>query len=105
MQTAPPREERGEAEVGRLAVEPTVRGRRIGEVVELLRRARARGLARTVLSTQPTMLSAHRLYERLGFRRVSERDWARRSVPRLGYTLDLWPSSGCSPTVATTAGS
>jgi hypothetical protein len=33
-------------------------------------------------------MAAHRLYERLGFRRAPERDWARRGVPRL-YTLDL----------------
>jgi ribosomal protein S18 acetylase RimI-like enzyme/catechol 2,3-dioxygenase-like lactoylglutathione lyase family enzyme len=81
----------GEAEVGLLAVEPAVRGRRIGEalLVELLRRARARGLVRAVLSTQPTMPSAHRLYERLGFRRAPERDWARRGVSRLVFTLDL----------------
>ena len=28
-----------------------------------------------VLSTDPRMTAAHRLYERLGFRRLPERDW------------------------------
>jgi hypothetical protein len=34
------------------------------------------------------MMAAHRLYERLGFRRAPERDWAQRGVPRLLYPLD-----------------
>ena len=39
---------------------------------------------RVVLSSQPTMYSAHRIYGRLGFVRTPERDW--NPVPEL---LDL----------------
>jgi len=80
-----------EVEPQLLAVAPAARGRRIGEALlaEVLRRAREHGFVRAVLSTQPTMASAHRLYERVGFRRAPERDWTRRGVPRLVYTLEL----------------
>ncbi|MEV8445627.1 hypothetical protein AB0505_07155, partial [Streptomyces parvus] len=33
------------------------------------------GVRALVLSTQPAMLSAHRIYRRLGFLRTPERDW------------------------------
>jgi ribosomal protein S18 acetylase RimI-like enzyme len=82
---------RGEGEVQLLAVDPTCRGRGVGE--ELLRvlieAARQRGIPRLVLATQPSMTAAQRLYERVGFRRMPERDWSRRNVPRLAYVLDL----------------
>ena len=35
------------------------------------------------------MTSAHRLYERLDFRRAPERDWERRGVARLVYTRPM----------------
>jgi ribosomal protein S18 acetylase RimI-like enzyme len=47
-------------------------------------RARALGgRDRLVLSTQPAMRAAHRLYERLGFVRAPHRDWnpAPQAVP------------------------
>jgi hypothetical protein len=35
-------------------------------------------------------VKAHRLYERLGFRRAPERDWApRRGIDLIGFQLDL----------------
>ena len=37
--------------------------------------AQRRGFSRLVLSTQPAMLAAQRLYARLGFERLPERDW------------------------------
>jgi ribosomal protein S18 acetylase RimI-like enzyme len=40
----------------------------------VLDRARAAGTATVVLSTDPRMAAAHRLYERLGFSRLPERD-------------------------------
>ena len=61
-----------------LAVEPAVRGRGIGELLVLacLERAHAVGKRRMVLSTDTRMAAAHRLYERLGFARLPERDWS-----------------------------
>lgn len=42
-----------------------------------------------VLSTRPTMTSAQRLYERLGFARAPERDWSKASSAQIVYTLEL----------------
>jgi ribosomal protein S18 acetylase RimI-like enzyme len=69
-----------EAEAGfrMLVVDPAVRGRGVGELLvrACLDRARAAGKRRMVLSTDPRMRAAHRLYERLGFTRLPERDWS-----------------------------
>ncbi|MGW7414101.1 GNAT family N-acetyltransferase [Streptomyces sp. NPDC054863] len=68
----------GEAEFRMLAVAHDGRGRGAGEslVRACIDRARAEeGVVRLVMSTQPTMLGAQRIYERLGFVRVPERDW------------------------------
>ena len=66
-----------EAAFRMLAVDPAVRGRGVGELLvrTCLERARAAGKRRMVLSTDPRMAAAHRLYERLGFTRTPERDW------------------------------
>ncbi|NHC44811.1 GNAT family N-acetyltransferase [Motilibacter sp. K478] len=68
----------GEAEFRMLAVAPEARGRGAGRalVEECLRRAAAAGAHRLVLSTQPASVVAHRLYDRLGFTRMPERDWS-----------------------------
>ncbi|MDX2604640.1 GNAT family N-acetyltransferase [Streptomyces caniscabiei] len=68
----------GEAEIRMLAVSPAARGRGVGEALvrACLERARAvEGCVRVVLSTQPSMHTAHRIYGRLGFTRTPERDW------------------------------
>jgi ribosomal protein S18 acetylase RimI-like enzyme len=61
-----------------LVVDAAARGRGIGEllVTTCLDRARSAGKRRVVISTEPRMTSAHRLYERLGFTRLPERDWS-----------------------------
>ena len=60
-----------------LAVEPTLRGRGVGERLTLacLERARAHEARFLGLHTAPTMVAARRLYERLGFRRAPELDF------------------------------
>ena len=75
-----------EAAFRMLAVDPAVRGRGIGEALvrDCLARATAAGKRRVVLSTGDRMRGAHRLYERLGFTRMPERDWT--PVPG----IDLW---------------
>jgi ribosomal protein S18 acetylase RimI-like enzyme len=68
----------GEAEIRMLAVARAARGRGAGEALvrACVDRARAiEGCTAVVLSTQRTMHAAHRIYERLGFVRVPERDW------------------------------
>ena len=67
-----------EAAFRMLVVDPAARGRGIGErlVTACLERARAAGRRRMVLSTDPRMVAAHRLYARLGFTRLPDRDWS-----------------------------
>lgn len=75
-----------EAAFRMLVVDPAARGAGVGELLvrSCLARARAAGRTTMVLSTDPRMAAAHRLYERLGFRRLPERDWS--PVPG----VDLW---------------
>jgi ribosomal protein S18 acetylase RimI-like enzyme len=81
-----------EAAFRMLVIDPAVRGRGAGELLvrECLARARAAGKQRMVLSTDPRMVAAHRLYERLGFTRLPERDWSPLpGVTLRAYALDL----------------
>ena len=74
------------------AVDPAARGLGVGgALVDLvLDRFRRDGMRGVVLSTLPEMTDAHRLYERRGFRRAPERDWAPvPGVDLLAYALDL----------------
>ncbi|MFD5827151.1 GNAT family N-acetyltransferase [Lentzea sp. NPDC060358] len=68
----------GELEFRMLSVSAVARGRGVGEslVRAVVDQARATGVARVVLSSSEKMLAAHRLYERLGFTRLPERDWS-----------------------------
>jgi ribosomal protein S18 acetylase RimI-like enzyme len=81
-----------EAAFRMLVVDPDVQGQGVGRllVTECLERARAAGKRRMVLSTDPLMTAAHRLYERLGFTRLPERDWSPvPGVDLLVYAIDL----------------
>ncbi|WP_125777317.1 GNAT family N-acetyltransferase [Antribacter gilvus] len=86
----------GEAEIRMLAVDAEARGRGVGEALAraCLDQAKAAGVGRVVLSSQTAMRAAHRLYERLGFQRLPERDWSPENKPGLvlvAYALDLDP--------------
>jgi ribosomal protein S18 acetylase RimI-like enzyme len=75
-----------------LVVDPAVRGRGVGELLvrACLDRAREAGKRRMVLSTERGMHAAHRLYERLGFTRLPERDWSPMpGIRLLVYARDL----------------
>lgn len=82
----------GEAEIRMLGIAPHGRGTGAGTALteECVRRAVEAGCSAVRLSTQPEMVGAHRIYERLGFLRTPERDWS--PIPEvhlLTYVLTL----------------
>ena len=85
-------EGRHEAAFRMLVVDPAVQGGGVGRLLveECLDRARAAGKRRMVLSTDPRMTAAHRLYGRLGFTRLPDRDWSPvPGIDLLVYARDL----------------
>lgn len=68
----------GEGEFRMLAVSPTAQGQGVGQALALhcIGLSRSAGDGAMVLSSLPEMASAHRLYGRLGFERLPERDWS-----------------------------
>jgi predicted N-acetyltransferase YhbS len=74
-----------------LAVDPTRRGEQIGSRLmhECIRRAREAGRSRMVITTMPWMTQAHRMYERVGFRRRPDLDLHFPSGQGWAYVLDL----------------
>ena len=67
-----------EGEFRMLAVAPEARGRGVGEALArmCLDRFRAEGARGVVICSLPEMKTAHRVYDRLGFRRAPELDWS-----------------------------
>ncbi len=81
-----------ELEFRMLAVSGEARGRGVGRALVELSVARARelGYAGVRMSSMDRMVTAHRLYERLGFVRVPEDDWEPvPDVRLLAYALTL----------------
>jgi ribosomal protein S18 acetylase RimI-like enzyme len=81
-----------ELEFRMLAVSPAAKGRGVGEALtrHVLNEAARLGFTAVALSSSGSMRAAHRLYERLGFRRVPERDWSPvPGIPLLAFRLDL----------------
>ena len=79
-------------EVRLLAVAPEARGRGIGQLLvdECVRRAQRAGATELGLHTSRSMRSAMRLYERMGFVRVPERDFQPEGAELVeGYRLVL----------------
>ncbi|WNE94392.1 GNAT family N-acetyltransferase [Streptomyces luomodiensis] len=66
----------GELDFRLLAVAPEARRRGVGALLveHVVTLARSRDLARVVMNSGALMTGAHRLYERLGFRRLPERE-------------------------------
>jgi predicted N-acetyltransferase YhbS len=82
----------GEGEFRMLAVAPAAQGRGVGGALVqfCLDRFREVGSTATVLSSLAEMSGAHRIYERLGFERLPERDWEPYPATRLiAYRKDL----------------
>jgi ribosomal protein S18 acetylase RimI-like enzyme len=88
--------EPGEVELRMLAVAPWARRRGIAEALvrAAMREAVTLGAGRVVLSALEEMTAAHRLYDRLCFSRVPERDWHHEDVSLRVYTWDVPPGPG-----------
>ena len=73
------------------AVDPAVQGRGVGPglVAECLERARAAGCRRMDIGSTEWMTTAHRIYERIGYRRAPENDQLWGDIRGLCFTLDL----------------
>jgi ribosomal protein S18 acetylase RimI-like enzyme len=67
----------GEASIRMLAVDPRAQGTGAGTALAAacIERARADGFRAVMLHSLPVMTRAQRIYARLGFRHVPERDW------------------------------
>jgi ribosomal protein S18 acetylase RimI-like enzyme len=81
-----------EGEFRMLGVAARARGRGIGTVLteHCVERTRELGLIRIVLSSATYMTAAHRMYGRLGFVRIPERDWSPiPGVDLFAFALDL----------------
>ena len=86
----------GEGEFRMLAVSPAARGHGVGGALVgmVVDRFRDEGASAIVMSTLPRMHAAHRIYERAGFVRDPERDWAPMpGVDLITYRLDLTPDA------------
>jgi GNAT superfamily N-acetyltransferase len=82
----------GEGEFRMLAVDPAARRRGVAAALVGLcvERSRELGYAALVLSSLAMQRPAHRLYERLGFRRTPELDWSPLDgVDLIAFRLDL----------------
>ena len=82
----------GEGEFRMLAVSPDARRRGVGDALARLvvDRFRELGCSSVVLSSLSSMSAAHRIYERLGYQRLPERDWSPKpGVDLIAYTKEL----------------
>jgi ribosomal protein S18 acetylase RimI-like enzyme len=84
--------EDGEGEFRMLGVSPKARGLGIGTALtaHCMQRSLDLGYTRIVMCSAWNMITAHRVYERLGFTRLPERDWSPLPGTDLyAFTLDL----------------
>jgi ribosomal protein S18 acetylase RimI-like enzyme len=81
-----------EGEFRMLAVSPAARRLGAGDALTrlVLDRFRELGFRRIVLSSLASMASAHRIYERLGYHRIPDRDWSPQpGVHLIAYAKEL----------------
>ncbi|WP_162240774.1 GNAT family N-acetyltransferase [Leifsonia sp. Leaf264] len=89
----------GELDFRLLAVDPPARGRGIGALLtrHVIELARLRRLDHVVMNSGQQMVGAHRLYEKLGFGRLPEREGAitegGRTIQLLAFTIPVGAAS------------
>lgn len=97
----------GEVDFRLLGVAPAARGRGVGAALTrfVIGLARSRGAERVVMNSGPQMITAHRLYHRLGFERLYERETRvlDDGTRLFAFGYDLAPSTSPAPSVHLTA--
>jgi ribosomal protein S18 acetylase RimI-like enzyme len=91
-----------DAEIRAFAVAPDAQGRGVGRTLvrAAVERAAELGAERVLLSTQPIMFAAQRLYEQAGFARAPELDFEpAQGFTMLAYRKDLHPAASDRPKV------
>jgi len=89
--------EDGEAGIRMLGVDGAAQGQGIGRLLveACIDRARGQGRRAVFLHTTPYMHTAQRIYARLGFQRVPDRDWEPVPTLRLkAFVLPLYEHAG-----------
>ena len=83
--------ERNASGIRLLGVSPRVRGQGVGQALILacVQLAKERGHGQVILHTTEAMRVAWRLYERLGFVRSEDLDFAQQDLPVFGFRLGL----------------
>ncbi len=74
-----------------LAVDISARGKGIGKLLtmECIRKAKAHKSAEVVIHTTKAMLTAWKMYEKLGFKRSENLDFIQGELPVYGFRLKL----------------
>ena len=74
-----------------LAVNPKTRGAGIGKLLTIycINRAKEKKLEQIVIHTTKAMLTAWKMYEKLGFRRSEDLDFMQEVLPVFGFRLKL----------------
>jgi ribosomal protein S18 acetylase RimI-like enzyme len=93
-----------EGEFRMLSVASGARRRGVAEalVLHCIERSRNLGHRAVVLCSMRQMSTAHRLYQRLGFQRLPERDWSpERDIELLAFRLELSDDSVTPPEALT----
>ena len=74
-----------------LAVNPKTRGAGIGKLLTIycINRAKEKKAGQVVIHTTKAMLTAWKMYEKLGFRRSEDLDFMQEALPVFGFRLKL----------------
>lgn len=77
-----------------LAVNPEARGRGIGKLLSLacIEKARKNSLEQVIIHSTKAMMTAWKMYEKIGFKRSEDLDFMQGELPVFGFRINVGPS-------------
>ena len=74
-----------------LAVDPSIRNQGIGKLLvnACIRKTRDKNLSQLIIHTTMAMLTAWKMYERMGFKRSEDLDFKQGELPVFGFRLEM----------------